>query len=82
MTTGQAAQWLRFFQRRFVFLPDSDQLSKIWLGLVETHGVTGFRAHDVRLVAAMQSYGITRLLTFNAAHFGGFPVTVLDPTSP
>jgi predicted nucleic acid-binding protein len=82
MTPAQAAQWLRFFQRRFAFLPDQDQLSKLWLGLVETHGVTGFRAHDVRLVAAMQSYGITRLLTFNLAHFRGLPVAILDPASP
>ena len=82
MTPAQAAQWLRFFQRRFVFLPDHDQLSKLWLALVEAHGVTGFRAHDVRLVAAMQSYGITRLLTFNIAHFRGLPVTILDPPSP
>src|SRR5207253_10400596 len=52
MTPAQAAQWLRFFQRRFVFLPDRDQLSKLWLALVEAHGVTGFRAHDRRLVAA------------------------------
>ena len=49
---------------------------------METHGVIGFRAHDVRLVAAMQSYAITRLLTFNIAHFRGLPVTILDPVTP
>lgn len=52
---------MRFILRRFTFLPDRDQLSKLWLALVEALGVTGFRAHDVRLVAAMQSYGITQL---------------------
>lgn len=82
MTTGQAAQWLRFILRRFTFLPDRDQLSQLWLTLVEANGVTGFRAHDVRLVAAMQCYGITRLLTFNVAHFRGLPITILDPASP
>jgi predicted nucleic acid-binding protein len=82
MTTGQAAQWLRFFQRRFTLLLDRDDLSRLWLELVESHGVTGFRAHDVRLVAAMQSYGITRLITFNGSHFSGLPVTVLDPSTP
>jgi hypothetical protein len=45
MTTSQAAQWVRFFLRRFTFLPDHDQLSRLWLTLVEAHGVTGFRAH-------------------------------------
>jgi hypothetical protein len=55
MTPNQAGQWVRFFQRRFTFLPDHDQLCKLWLALVEAHGVAGFRAHDVRLVAAMQT---------------------------
>jgi hypothetical protein len=30
----------------------------------------------------MQSYGITRLLTFNATHFRALPITILDPASP
>jgi predicted nucleic acid-binding protein len=82
MTPAQAGHWLRYFQRRFTLLPDRDDLPRLWQALVEVHGVTGFRAHDVRLVAAMQSYGITRLLTFNAAHFRGQPVSVIDPASP
>ena len=82
ITPAQAGQWVRFFQRRFAFLPDYDQLSNVWLALVDAHGITGFRAHDVRLVAAMQCYGITRPLTFNAGHFRGLPITILDPASP
>jgi predicted nucleic acid-binding protein len=82
MTPAQAGHWLRFFQRRFALLHDREELSRLWQALVEAHGVTGFRAHDVRLVAAMQSYGITRLLTFNGAHFRDLPVTILDPASP
>jgi predicted nucleic acid-binding protein len=81
MTPPQAGNWLRFFQRRFTLLPDREELSRLWQALVETHNVTGFRAHDARLVAAMQSYGITRLLTFNLAHFRGMPVTILDPAT-
>jgi len=73
MTPAQAAHWVRFFRRRFVLLPDRDNLSSLWLALVESHGITGFRAHDVRLVAAMQTYGITRLLTFNAGDFSTMP---------
>jgi predicted nucleic acid-binding protein len=82
MTPAQTGHWLRFFRRRFTFLPDREEPSNLWQALVEAHGVIGFRAHDVRLVAAMQSYGITRLLTFNAAHFGGLPITILDPATP
>lgn len=82
MTPTQAGHWLRFFRRRFTLLPDRDDLSQLWQALVEAHGVRGFRSHDVRLVAAMQTYGIIRLLTFNAADFRGLPVTIVDPTSP
>ncbi len=81
MTPAQAGHWLRFFERRFSLLADRDDLTRIWRALVERHGVTGFRAHDARLVAAMQSYGIDRLLTFNIAHFRGLPITVIDPAS-
>ena len=82
MSPSQAGQWLSFFQRRFTLLPDRDELIVRWQALVEAHSITGFRAHDARLVAAMQSHGIDRLLTFNAAHFRGLPVTVLDPAVP
>src|SRR5437588_57600 len=81
MSRAQAAQWLRFFQRRFTLLPDRDDLTSRWQTLVETHRVTGFRAHDVRLVAAMQCYGIDRLLTFNVTHFRALPVTIVDPAA-
>ena len=79
MTPAQAGQWLRFFRRRFTVLADREDLAELWQSLVEAHGVTGFRSHDARLVAAMQSYGIDRLLTFNGADFRRLPVTVLDP---
>jgi hypothetical protein len=79
MTPAQAGHRLRFFRRRFTLFPDRDELSRLWQELVERHAVTGFRAHDVRLVAAMQSYGITRLLTFNASDFRNLPVTILEP---
>jgi predicted nucleic acid-binding protein len=82
MAPIQAGQWLRFFRRRFLLLPDRPDLSDLWQALVEAHAVTGFRAHDARLVAAMQSYGMTGLLTFNGADFRGLPVAILDPAAP
>jgi predicted nucleic acid-binding protein len=82
MTPSQAGHWLRFFRRRFTLLPDREQLTDLWQVLVEAHAITGFRAHDARLVAAMQSYGIDRLLTFNVTHFRGLPIQVLDPATP
>jgi predicted nucleic acid-binding protein len=81
MTTEQASQWLRFFQRRFPLLPDREELLTHWHALVRTLGIRGLRSHDARLVAAMQSYGITRLLTFDASDFKGFAITLIDPAS-
>src|ERR1700719_4005669 len=48
MTPAQAGHWLRFFQRRFTLLPNREDLTSLWQALVEGHGVTGFRGHDVR----------------------------------
>ena len=81
MTTEQASQWLHFFQRRFTLMPDRNDLPARWHYLVKTHAIKGFRSHDARLVAAMQSYGMTRLLTSNSGDFKGLPITVVDPAS-
>lgn len=81
MTAVQAGLWLRFFRRRFILLPDREELSTLWQELVESHVVTGIRAHDIRLVAAMRSYGISRLLTFNASDFCDLGVVILDPAA-
>ena len=81
MTCEQASQWLAFFQRRFTFLADRDELPSRWHALVKTHGVKGFRSHDTRLVAAMETYGITRLLTFNTHDFKVYAITIIEPSS-
>jgi predicted nucleic acid-binding protein len=81
MSTNQASQWLGYFQRRFMLLPDRDDLLRRWHDLVKALSIRGFRAHDARLVAAMQCYSISRLLTFNGQDFKDIPVTVVDPAS-
>jgi predicted nucleic acid-binding protein len=81
MTPEQASQWLAFFQRRFTLLADRSDLSARWHVLVKSCRVRGFRSHDARLVAAMESYGIDRLLTFNGNHFAGYSITVVHPAS-
>ncbi|HEV7668914.1 MAG TPA: hypothetical protein VGS22_10340 [Thermoanaerobaculia bacterium] len=81
MTPSQAAHWLRFFQRRFTLLPDREELSRLWMALVEARSVTGFRAHDARLVAAMQSYGALGCLR-STSITRTLPVAILDPASP
>jgi predicted nucleic acid-binding protein len=81
MAPEQASQWIAFFQRRFTLLPDRDDLLDRWVAIVKRREIRGFRSHDARLVAAMQSYGITHLLTHNARDFEGFAITIMDPAS-
>jgi predicted nucleic acid-binding protein len=69
-------------KRLFVLLPDLPRLFAEWEALVGTHACHGRVSYDARLVAAMRTYGMTRLLTFNGPHFARFPgLTILDPSS-
>jgi hypothetical protein len=44
------------------------------------HGVTGKKAHDTRLVAAMMVHGVTHLLTFNIEDFKQYSnITLVHP---
>lgn len=65
-------------------LPDSPLILPTWLDLVKRYGVSGVRAHDARLVAAMKVHGVTEILTFNGRDFQTFAlegIAVLDPTT-
>lgn len=81
MRVKQASQWLDFFQRRFTVLMDREDLFARWRMLVEMKGVQGYQSYDVRLVAAMLTYGVTQVLTFNIKDFRDVSVTVIDPAS-
>jgi predicted nucleic acid-binding protein len=79
----KAERELDELHRFFTFLSDSHYTFRNWKQLVLKHGVTGVRAHDARLVAAMLDHGLTHLLTFNPGDFTryGYPgITVLHPT--
>jgi predicted nucleic acid-binding protein len=65
-------------------LPDSPLILPTWLDLVSRYSVSGVRAHDVRLVAAMKIHGVAQILTFNGRDFQAFApegIAVLDPTT-
>jgi predicted nucleic acid-binding protein len=81
MSSAQASQWISFFQRRFHFLSDREELLARWHELIRRFDIKGFKAHDARLVAAMETYRIASILTFNAADFSRFPITIVDPLS-
>ena len=63
-------------------VPDSSDVYAEWRRLAVTHGVSGKKAHDTRLVAAMNVHRIAHILTFNADDFGRYPdIHVINPTS-
>lgn len=66
----------------FTLLPDSLEAFHVWRQLVVLHEVRGVKVHDTRLVAVMQVYGVTHLLTFNEQDFKRFEkVITINPAS-
>ncbi len=53
MPTDRVALWIGYFRRVFTLLPDRPELVNVWLNLVKSHDVKGFKVHDARLAAAM-----------------------------
>jgi predicted nucleic acid-binding protein len=54
----------------------------VWEALVVAHACHGRVSYDARLVAAMRTHGITRLLTINTTDFARYPgITILDPAT-
>jgi predicted nucleic acid-binding protein len=51
------------------FLPDSEEVYSIWRRLVFANQVRGVQVHDARLVAIMQTYGLTHILMLNQPDF-------------
>ena len=65
-------------------LPGSPAILPTWLDLVKRYNITGVRAHDARLAAAMKVHGVSEVLTFNGRDFQAFAPegnTVLDATT-
>jgi predicted nucleic acid-binding protein len=64
----------------FRLLDDRASLYSEWRSLVMTYQCLGRSSFDARLVAALRSYGLTRLMRFNLDDFARFPgLTLLDP---
>jgi predicted nucleic acid-binding protein len=69
-------------KRLFRLIPDLHALFAEWEALVVAHTCHGRLSYDARLVAAMRTHGITRLLTLNIADFTRFPgISILDPAA-
>ena len=82
LTIAECHQMLDGFKAAFTRVPDHPNLLAEWEALVVAHACIGKLAHDARLVAAMRTHGLTKLLTFNGVDFRRFPgITVLDPAT-
>jgi len=66
LTPAQADRVVARVESSVFRLPDTDDVYPEWRRLVVTHGVSGKKVHDARLVAAMTVNRITHILTFNA----------------
>ena len=61
-------------------LPDNLATYLEWRGLVVAHTVSGAAVHDARLVASMQAYSVTHLVTFNVGDFRRYQdISVVTP---
>ena len=64
----------------FVLLPELPEIYPNWLALAEQYEVIGRQVYDTRLVAVMQVYGITHILTLNGTHFRRFEgIIIVSP---
>ena len=80
--TADTAKEIDGLAVRFPLIEDIAGIFVEWRRLVETYDCKGKIAHDARYVAAMNTHGITHLLTFNTGDFARFPmITAVDPAS-
>lgn len=69
LSHSEAHQEIVRLERFLSMLPESIDVYAEWKRLVLAHNVAGVRAHDARIVAAMNVYGVRRILTFNVDDF-------------
>ncbi len=68
------------FKTYYPLVLDMPSLCAEWEALVTAHACHGKVAHDARYVGAMNTHGLTHVLTFNGTDFARYPgIVVLDP---
>ena len=82
MTPVEAYRVIGQIENLYALLRDPPQLFDVWRQIVFSYGVSGKKAHDARLVAAMAVHGITQILTYNAGDFTRYAgINVIRPSS-
>jgi predicted nucleic acid-binding protein len=72
LSIQETTKRLRLIERLVELRPDSLAVFQEWKRLLIAHSVSGVQVYDTRLVAAMNVYGIPRILTFNGNDFKRF----------
>lgn len=80
MTPEEARDEMTKLEGYFTLLAETLDVYAEWKRLVAVHKVSGVKAHDARIAAAMNVYAIRRLVTFNADDFKRYGVEVLTPS--
>jgi predicted nucleic acid-binding protein len=82
MAVENAAGELAFFKRLFTLLTETALVYQEWERLVSRHQVPGKNTHDAHIVAAMNVYRITRILTFDGQDFTRYSdIPAVHPTN-
>jgi predicted nucleic acid-binding protein len=68
-TIAAADRYCRFMESFVTILAETPAIFAEWRSLVVSYQVSGKKAHDARIVAAMKVHGLRRILTFNTDDF-------------
>ena len=79
-TRQETLDAIEMSEQYYKLIPDSPAIYPTWKELVAGQTVFGKIGHDARLVAGMQTAGITEILTFNDKDFRRFTgIAVVNP---
>jgi predicted nucleic acid-binding protein len=71
---------VQFIERTSAILAESPAVYRAWRQLLTAYNIEGVAVHDARLVAMMQTAGISHVLTLNARDFARYAaVTAITP---
>jgi len=73
LSLAQADWYVSRLEAILTLLNETPNIYREWRDLVRTHSITGVHVHDARLVAAMNVYAITSILTFDVDDFKRYP---------
>lgn len=81
LSVAEAYHEVIALRAQFPLLEDAPAVLDKWLHLVSTIPIVSLHVHDARLVAIMQTYGVSHILTFDKDHFKKYPgISAVHPS--